>query len=343
MKKFSFLNILLCGGIFYTSCGEDVVVKSDSDKNENTSETEKEEEKVPDTNPGDVAIAAIGVDSIYQYEGGALLYKFVNEYNERGIITKQIGYNMINDQLVKSTTMEFAFDANDSILCESTINELQNTYWKKEYAYDTNGHKISTLIYDWTAGQWGDVYQQEEYNYDLKGNLVLTIGKYFSQNPWDQDYKISYTLDSSNNVTYEKKEKWDGYNWYTNYAYSYKLEYDSNKRIISKIVQPDFSARADYRVTYTYDDAANITSCIYAYPTNDGKWSDREKHVYTYNSKNKPLSWILYVSNGNGWNMTNKTVYTYDNDVYLKQQEYIYSSESGIRSGQIKYYYTILK
>lgn len=329
MKKTSFVNILLCGGILFASCSEDVVVESGG-SGTSGSASEKEEE----------VVLPVGVDSIFQYEGSALVYKYVNEYNKKGYTTKETGYTILNGQLVKGSTLEFTYDANDSITCESTINELNNTYKKLEYAYDAKGRKISMQLYDWTAESWGDVFQQEEYSYDTKGNLVQTTGKYFSMNPWDQDYKVTYTLDGYDNVIYEKKEKWDGYSWYKNYSNSYKLEYDSNKRIISKIKQSDYALES--RDTYTYDDAGNMTSWIYAYHTNDGNWIDSEKLVYTYNSRNKPLSRIVYVKNNNGWNINNKIVYTYDKDVYLKMTEYSFTSESGVRSGRIEYYYTLL-
>lgn len=227
----------------------------------------------------------------------------------------------------------------DSILIIDTIGGTQIVVYKELYNYDTYGNNTSyisydfdgsSLIYDskdslvydinhrlislthsnWSnmANQWTDEYR---YNITYTSNTIEYIHQDWS-GTWDNNTKISKTMNSSNQITQEIQYVWDttSSSWTKNNKSVYF--YNTNNNKIDSILVYNWSSMWDnsMKEVYTYDSNLNNTKII-TYQWVASQWRFFEKTDSKFDSNNMiTSSSTSHYTTNNVWEYTDSTFYS---------------------------------
>jgi hypothetical protein len=112
-------------------------------------------------------------------------------------------------ELIYKDTTIFTFDTNNMLIMDADYRWENNAWestpiYKREYAYDTNGHRIRLICY-----RNLEYYYKDTVTYDSKGNQILGIKYSWTNNSWLFSQKIECNYDSNRHVTLDADYVWD--------------------------------------------------------------------------------------------------------------------------------------
>ncbi len=175
---------------------------------------------------------------------------------------------------------------------DESVNQWKNDY-KEEYIYDTNGHIMQYLSYDWNhaTNQW-----------------------------YLEDWGVEFAYDSNGNVIRETVHE-------GSWIWKFEYTYDNGQNII-QIVSSDFNSSTNQWITAsksvpTYDTNGNTTIVVGSgWNNTTSQWEVRRKTEYSYNPINKLTGYMEY-----DWNNTTSQ---WENNGNSRKEEYSYDTNGNM-------------
>lgn len=190
----------------------------------------------------------------------APLYKWLREYNERGLETSLSGYDS-DGQLDFRTVYEY--DNRGQLLKETSFNPDESFSYVAEFSHNRQGSEKRTTYF--MPGNVADYTSLEVF--DNNGNRLEESA---TNTEGELEYRVTYRYDGEGRLLEEIAYKPDG-------SQDYRLlnEYDNGNLV--KTTEFNDQNEAFYTYTYAYDEHGNMTERV-----NEPKEGDREVYRYTY-------------------------------------------------------------
>ena len=155
---------------------------------------------------------------VYQKGQSGLLVNFycwVPTYDGNGYITKEMGFNWINNNWVYSYQENYTIDPNGHHLT-GLRQDWVNSSWLNSFYYfwtwDPSGNWLSTLRQEWQSNAWVNVELMTNI-YDGNGNNILYLDQNWFNGAWVNSFQSLYVYDTSNNLISKTVQDWDNSTW----------------------------------------------------------------------------------------------------------------------------------
>ncbi len=223
---------------------------------------------------------------------------------------------MYNDTLYEKY---YVYDYNDA----SGIWEPGAKY---QFTYTTEGLVQTLLHQDYNSAT--SLYENVDHKFFAYSGTdkLIEVNQNWITDHWENDSKIEYTYNASNQNEYKISYTWDNVNDEWDIVDRHVYTYSGNDLTIDAYqVYNGSSYNNSYRLVYTYDGNGNVlTRRQDLYP---GSWEYNSLLEYTYNSNNDRLT--LKSSNWIGGAWVNSYLYTYTYNSNFDLTEQLYQTWSG--------------
>ncbi|MGL4608337.1 MAG: hypothetical protein ACRCYY_01450 [Trueperaceae bacterium] len=197
----------------------------------------------------------------------APLYKWLREYNSRGLETSLSGYDS-DGELDFRTAREY--DNRGQLLKETSFNPDETFSYVAEFGYTRSGSEKRTTYF--TPGNIADYTSLERF--DKEGNRLEESA---TNTEGELEYRVAYKYDGEGRLLEEIAYKLDGtqdyrllneynkgnlvrtteFNDENKAFYTYSYAYDKHGNMTERVTETEEGDREVYRFSYEYDDAGN--------------------------------------------------------------------------------------
>jgi hypothetical protein len=172
-----------------------------------------------------------GINDIYANSDS-----FSYEYNEKNMLARQIGTDLVKDS---SSSIEYIYDANNNLVERISYGLRGEKIFRKLFLYDNEGHK--TEVQDYDLGRLGlKKCPDHVWKYNKIGDNSEVLNNGNDCNVFSKDSNV---FDDNHNVIEGIGYRLD-MKYYLRFTYKYdnagnnieRVNYDENNRLISKSI-----------------------------------------------------------------------------------------------------------
>lgn len=188
----------------------------------------------------------------------------------------------------------YTYDGSDNVLSE--LRQLWNgADWvnvrNTTYSYDANNKVLMDYKRVWREGNWADSLK-DVYTYDDKQLMSTRTHENFDV-PEKGTFRLTFTYDKRENLTYRLYEGWNGAEWFNQENFS--CTYDGNNNMLSQLIQ--IWGRGNWKdyayLTYEYDDRNNPLMELIQEKGETDEWEDMEKWSFQYDLNDNIIN-VIY-------------------------------------------------